>query len=108
MPITVPADPPFVAAPLLPNAGRVCSWVQRSAVAVALVLGGSNLLIWLHGSVPVLASLPGLTVMRMNTAVGITAAALSLACWNQAPGGGRRSLAQILAIIPALIGALTA
>ncbi len=82
--------------------------MRRIAVAAGLILGGSNLLIWLYGSVPVAALPPGMMVMRMNTAVGITAAALSLAFWSRAASGGRRRLAQALAVIPALIGALTA
>ena len=40
MPITVPADPPSAAAPLLPYAERVCSWVRRSAVAAGLMALG--------------------------------------------------------------------
>jgi PAS domain S-box-containing protein len=82
--------------------------IQRVSVVVALVLGGSNLLIWLSGSVPSIPLGPGLMVMRMNAAVGITAAALSLACWARAPSRGRRLLAQSLGFVPALLGLLTA
>src|SRR5438309_214800 len=108
MPFTVPAEPASAAALLLGNAERMCSWVRRIAVATGLILGGSNLLVWLHGSVPTVAVSRGMMVMRMNTAVGLTAAALSLACWSRVASGGRRRLAQGLAVIPALIGALTA
>ncbi len=108
MPFTVPAENPSAAAPLLPNVERACSWVRRIAVATALALGGSNLLIWLHGSVPTAIIQSGMMVMRINNAIGITAAALSLACWSREPGRARRRLARGLAIIPALIGLLTA
>jgi PAS domain S-box-containing protein len=108
MPFTVPAETPAPPASLLPNALAACVWVRRLAIAVALVLGGSNLLIWLHGSVPQAMVDSGMMIMRMNTAVAITAGALALACLGAAPGTGRRRLGQALAIIPALLGALTA
>jgi PAS domain S-box-containing protein len=93
---------------LLPRAEWVCLWVKRCAVITALALGGSNLVIWLNGSVPAIPFLPGMMVMRINTAVGITAAALALACSSPAPGRGRHRWAQGFAVIPTLIGGLTA
>lgn len=80
----------------------------RVAIFVGLAVGVSNLLAWLNGSVPGFLVAAGMMVMRINTATGITAAALALACWSGTPGPGRRSLAQGLAMISALIGALTA
>ncbi len=108
MPFTVPTESIPPAPSLVPIAERACSWVRRVAIAVAITLGGSNLLIWLHGAVPDVMIQSGLMVMRMNTSLGITGAALALACWSRAPGPGRRRLAQGLALIPALIGGLTA
>ena len=107
MPFTVSAEPFSAATVLLPNGERVCSWVRRIAVVAALILGGSNLLIWLHGSVPFVPFLPDMMIMRMNAAIGMTAAAGSLACWSGEPGTGRKWLAQLLALIPTFIGALT-
>jgi len=108
MPFTLLAEPLSPAAPLLRNAELGCSWVRRIAVVIGLILGGSNLLIWLHGSVPVFVFHSGMMVMRMNTAIGITAAALSLACWSRTPGAARRRLARAFALVTALIGGLTA
>src|SRR4051812_458051 len=99
MPSIPPAEPLSPAAPLLRNAEWGCSWVRRVAVIVALTLGGSNLLIWLHGSVPAFALNSGLMVMRINTAIGITAGALSLACWSQSPGAARCRLARAFALV---------
>ncbi len=108
MPFTPPAEPLSPAAPLLRDAEWGCSWVRRVAVAVGVILGGSNLLIWLDGSVPAFVLNAGMMVMRFNTAIGITAAALSLACWSPAPGAARRGLARAFALVAALIGVLTA
>ncbi|MEP6668546.1 MAG: PAS domain S-box protein [Chthoniobacter sp.] len=108
MPFPVPADSPFAAAPLLPSAGKACSWVLRIAILMGLAVGVSNLLAWVNGSAPGFVVASGMMVMRINTATGITAGALSLLCWSGAPGRSRRSLAQGLAIAAALIGTLTA
>ncbi len=107
MPFTVPAETPLPATALLPNAERVCRWVQWAAITIALLVGGGNLLVWLHGSVPRMMVEANMMIMRINTAIAIIAAALALACWNRAPSAGRRRLAQGLAIIPALFGLLT-
>ena len=71
---------------------------------MGLGIGVSNLLVWSGGG-----GWPGVVAMRMNTAVGITAAALSLAAWHIAsPRGGMARAAQALGTLAALIGGLTA
>ena len=80
----------------------------RVAIFVGLSVGVSNLLAWLNGSVPDFVVAARMMVMRINTATGITAAALSLVCWSGAPKPARRRLAQGLAMVCALIGSLTA
>jgi PAS domain S-box-containing protein len=108
MPFTVLSDNPLPAESRVCTARGICRWVQGIATGVALVLGGSNLAIWLHGSVPEMAWWPGMMVMRMNTSLCIVAAALSLACWSGEPGSVRRWVAQGLGGFVALIGMLTA
>lgn len=91
----------------MPNAREICAWVLWIAVALGLTLGGSNFFVWLLGAVPALFLEHGLMVMRMNTAIAITTAALSLACWSGSPGRVRTQCARCLAMLPLLIGTLT-
>ncbi len=108
MPFSVIPEPSAGAATLLPSAERISAMVVRVAVVMALLLGGSNLVIWLLGAVPSIPFWPDLMVMRMNTAIGITTAALSLVCCDASAGTGCRRLAQVLGGIAGAIGALTA
>ncbi|HEX8311230.1 MAG TPA: PAS domain S-box protein [Chthoniobacteraceae bacterium] len=94
--------------PLLPDAEGVCTWARRLVITFALLIGGSNLLIWESGSVPVFLESSGIMVMRANASIAMIAAALSLACWSRNPGKARRVCARILALIVGLIGGLTA
>jgi hypothetical protein len=94
-----------VRTPLLPTAERICESVQRVAVATGLLIGGSNLLAWFWRSKP----WPGFAVMRVNTALGITAASLALALWYRADKCSLRArIAQGLGAFVAAIGGLTA
>ncbi|HEV7867835.1 MAG TPA: PAS domain S-box protein [Chthoniobacteraceae bacterium] len=101
-------DPTEDPAPLLPGAERLCASVHHVCVLLALALGGSNLAFWIMGSVPEFARESGLMIMRMNTAVAVTAAGLSLALWREAPGPLRARMAQSLGVLVAVIGGMTA
>lgn len=106
MPFTIAVPPPgSVQAPLLPSADRVCRWIHRLAAIFGLATGISNLLAWAWQWTP----FPHFMVMRVNTALAITAAALSLALWYRAsPGSVRARIAQGCGALAALIGGLTA
>ena len=107
MPFTLTPEPSPGSATLIPSAERICEIVVRGTVLVALLLGTSNLAIWLVGAVPSISLWPGMMIMRMNTAIAITAAALSLACWGASAGPGCRRLARALGGVAGAIGALT-
>ena len=97
-------EPPL----LLPTAARVCAWVQGGAATVGLVIGATNLVVWL-GLAREIAAWPGVMVMRFNTSLGIIAAALSLALWpGEAQRGWRSRLAMMVGGAVLLIGGLTA
>src|SRR4051794_25002765 len=106
MPFSVSADSVEIpGSPLVPAALRVCAWVQRSAAFVGLAIGASNLFVWVFDR----TLLSGFMVMRVNTAVGMTSAALSLFLWQLTRGGQVRvRTAQLLGAVVMLIGGLTA
>ncbi len=103
-----PSPPEDSAHPLLLPAGeRVCASVQGFVAGVALLIGAANLAVWL-GPARELAASHGFMVMRFNTALGITAAALSLALWQVASHRRRAALFAIaFASVAVLIGGLT-
>src|SRR3954471_15058395 len=91
--------------PLLPMAASACRWTQRAAAFGALAMGGSNLFVWLAHWSP----WPGFMVMRINTSVGVTSAALALFLWgSREPRWFGARAAQLLGACVALIGGLTA
>ena len=95
-------------APSIPGARRLCVWIQQIAVVVGLAIGGSNLAVWIGGAEVARLALD-LVVMRLNTAIGITLASLSLALWlGPPPNRVLTRLATLFASITMLIGALTA
>lgn len=95
----------------LPGAARFSSGVVWVSGLLALAIAGSNLLIWTVPAFQFLAHIPGVMIMRANTALGITAAACSLLMWMWAGRDGgqgkRRSLAALLGAVPALVGLIT-
>jgi PAS domain S-box-containing protein len=104
MPFTTVAVSQPIVAPPLPGSYRACLWTQYIAVGIGLFIGGSNLLCWIFQTAP----FEGFLVMRINTAIGICAASLSLAFWLGAkPRGFRARVAQGLGAVTALIGGLT-
>ena len=85
----------------------LCKWCRTSAIAVAgiscLVLLG-----WAFHIPALLSVLPGLVTMKVNTAMGLAFAAISL--WLQVPYDSRshkRDLARLLAGLVVIIGAAT-
>lgn len=79
----------------VPNAARV-------AALAATVIGLSGVLGWLLDLPAVLRLFPSLPVMQPNTALSLVACGLALALPGRA-----RALAQLLALFPVAIGALT-
>lgn len=109
MPSTISPDPPSLEpARLLPGAERACALIRRSAVIVALLLGGSNLAVWVCAPARAIAVQYSISVMRMNTAVAITLAAISLALWGASSQPWKARTASAFAFIVTLIGGLTA
>jgi PAS domain S-box-containing protein len=105
MPFSTVAVSELAPAPPVPSACRACRWTEYIAVAIGLLVGGSNLVCWLFQTTP----FEGFLVMRINTAIGICAAALSLALWiGGEPGQFRARVAQGLGAVTGLIGGLTA
>jgi len=101
--------PETASTPLLAGAERACATVRYIAVFVGLAVGGSNLIPWFIHPSSIAEMWPGLTLMRVNTAFAITAAALSLALWpRDATGGWRVHVARSLGVLVASIGGLTA
>jgi PAS domain S-box-containing protein len=85
-----------------------CRLVHLAAGSIALLIGITNLLVWL-GPTRFLSDLPGFMVVRVNTAICISSAALSLLLWYWVP---RRKVLRRIAIpigwIVATIAGLTA
>lgn len=75
------------------------------------MIGLSNLAVWWIPSLQFVASWPGAMFMRANTALAISAGALSLLIWHYAGRPAKRNsqqlAASLLGAIPALIGGLT-
>lgn len=93
-------------APLITSAPAICLWVQRAAIGTVLIIGVSNMAAWVCAGA--VERWPFM-VMRMNTAVALTMAALSLLAWHVSPSrSGLVRVAQGLGLIAALIGGLTA
>jgi PAS domain S-box-containing protein len=99
----IPAD-----AGLLPRAQRFCAWAVWIVFAVTFITGFSNLLVWLLPPMRGFATDFGFLIMRANTSVSVTAAALSILAWKVA---GTRPVGRWLAIaiagVPVLFGGLT-
>jgi PAS domain S-box-containing protein len=94
---------------VIPGAERICAGVQGAAAAVGLLIGLSNLAVWFSEPAQSAASLHGLMIMRANTAIAITAAALSLGLWQAAASRAMGvHLARMFGLLAALIGGLTA
>lgn len=102
-------SPPAPSTPdCLPGGLTVCSWVRWLSVFGGLVLSLSNLAFWLSEPVRSFAESQGWMVVRINTAISVFVAALSLACWGSGPGGGwLKRLAQLGGAFVAVIGGLT-
>lgn len=75
------------------------------------MIGLSNLAVWWIPSLQFVASWPGAMFMRVNTALALSAGALSLLLWHYAGRPARLNrqqwAASLLGAIPALIGGLT-
>jgi signal transduction histidine kinase/ActR/RegA family two-component response regulator len=91
---------------LIANAQAICTGVQRAAIVTGLIVGVSNLAAWIF---PDAFTTWPFMVMRVNTAVGLTFAALSLLAWHVSPKRGWLvRVAQALGLVVALVGGLTA
>jgi PAS domain S-box-containing protein len=92
----------------LPWAEVTCATILKTASLVGLLLGLSNLAIWLIPSTQAVALWSGFMVMRVNSAIGTIAASISLLTWHLArQRRGRERVASALGFVVALIGALT-
>ena len=99
---------PPVEPPLLPWAEKACGWIVRGAVAIALLLAVSNLAVWLLPPLQVVASWPNVMVVRVNNALAMMMAALSLLAWHLAGERPKlRPLALLAGAVPIFIGGLT-
>lgn len=95
----------------LPGAARLSRAIVVISGLLALLIAGSNLLVWTVPFFQYFARLPGAFVMRANTALGISMAACSLLVWfwagREGGLGKRRFLASLLGAVPAAIGIVT-
>ena len=108
MPLTLPSPPTHPQPALLPSTETACIWVQQAAITLALFLGVTNLSAWIVPSVFEFAAERSILVMRLNTALAISSASLSLLCWiGAAPGSTRARIAQAFGSLTALIGGIT-
>src|SRR4051812_36351224 len=69
---------------LVPWAEVACAWILRVASLVAIVLGLGTAAIWLQ---PALALGQDIFPMRMNAALALAVAGISLMLWNRASPG---------------------
>lgn len=97
---------------LLPQADRICGSVVKASILVTVFIACSNLVVWWVPDLRYIAGLPGMMVMRANTACGILLASSSLLCWHLAASRPTKShwLSQVAVIcggLAALIGGLT-
>jgi len=108
-PPTVPTSaPPVAEGALIPGAERFCRGVVSVSMLAGLVIGLGNLAMWLGEPLRTLLLYPGSMVMRLNTAVSITAAATSLGLWQLAAKHKKGAiLATFFGALTALIGLLT-
>ncbi len=94
---------------LIPGGERTCRAVVSVAVLVGLVIGITNIAIWVGEPMRSVLLWPGTMVMRMNTAVAITACAASLGLWHVALRRKRAGIAaSLFGFAAAIIGLLTA
>ncbi len=102
------SDDPVDGQSLLPWAESGCGWVHATAALVALILGVGTIVVWINPAY-FTALNPGLLLMRLNTAVAMSAAGLSLGLFYRAvPGSNRERLAKAFAVFVVLVGGLTA
>ncbi|MEO8350639.1 MAG: PAS domain S-box protein, partial [Chthoniobacteraceae bacterium] len=94
--------------PLLAGSRAFCAGVKWICATAALLIGLTNLAVWLVPAARVLAEIPGVMVVRVNTAIGIIACALALLIPTGAGVNKFRSRgAQWLALVAVAIGGLT-
>ena len=107
MMVSTPESSPRHHNPLLPGAERACRWLAGIAILMALAIGVSNALPWFDATRHLMLW-PNMMVVRVNTALGLTGAALSLALWQGKNAACWRSrTAMAVALVPTLIGGLT-
>ena len=90
---------------MISGARRVCAAMQMAAIVGGLLIGLSNLVVWIE---PRLLPPWGINVMRFNTGLALSLAAASLWCWRVAARwqSGVR-WAQLFGAAVALIGGAT-
>ncbi len=94
------AEPPLCP----PHAARLCRRVHFALSAVVLLIGASNLAVWLLH----LEHLPFVTVMRFNAALGLTFGGIALFLWREERLTARKAaVARVLGLLVLLIGGLT-
>ncbi len=90
-----------------PPAGSVPRWLSAAPAVAGVVVIAISLLVlvgWLVGADALKRMLPGLPVMKANTALGLLVAGVALCCLREGTSPRTQRIGRILGVAVALLG----